>query len=77
LTQPDTKQQIEQLLSAALQARSAGDLGVAEGIYRQIVGLDAEHHGALHNLGVISTITRRLPQAVEWFEIRTATSGPC
>ena len=68
LSQPDTKSGIEQLLSAALTARTAGDLGAAERIYRQIVGLDPAHHGALHNLGVISTITRRLPQAVEWFE---------
>ena len=75
MTQPDTKNRIEQLLSAALQARSAGELGAAERIYRQIVGLDPAHHGALHNLGVISTITRRLPQAVEWFE-RAANARP-
>jgi predicted O-linked N-acetylglucosamine transferase (SPINDLY family) len=75
LTQPDTKDRIEQLLSAALQARSAGEIGAAERIYRQIVGLDPAHHGALHNLGVIATITRRLPQAVEWFE-RAVDSRP-
>jgi predicted O-linked N-acetylglucosamine transferase (SPINDLY family) len=32
------------------------------------VDLEPAHHGALHNLGVIATLAKRLPHAVEWFE---------
>ncbi len=67
MTEPEPKSTIEQLLAAAQRARSAGDLGTAGRLYQQIVGLDSAHHGALHNLGVISTVTGRLPEAVEWY----------
>ena len=75
MAQTDAKAEIEQLISGALAARTDGNLGEAEQLYRRVVELDPAHHGALHNLGVIATVTRRLREAVEWFE-RAVRSRP-
>src|SRR5258706_15016340 len=68
VAKPDPKAEIGQLISSALEARSAGDLAVAERLYLNIVELDAAHHGALHNLGVIANLTGQLREAVQWYE---------
>src|SRR5262249_34268878 len=68
MVKPDPKPEIEQLISTALAARSAGDLAFAEQCYLKIVELDADHHGALHNLGVIANLTGRLSRAAAWYD---------
>jgi tetratricopeptide (TPR) repeat protein len=45
---------VEKLLARAVQAHQAGRLAEAEAFYRQILGREANHPDALHNLGVIA-----------------------
>jgi len=45
---------VEQALEIALQHHGAGNLGEAEGIYRQILDVNPDHPVALHLLGVIA-----------------------
>lgn len=51
-------------LARAEAAHEAGDLSVAESLYRAILAVDPNHARALHNLGVIALRTRH-PAAAE------------
>ena len=67
MQKPEPKLAIGQLLSAAAQARSRGDIAAAEQLYRRVIELDAAQPGALHDLGVIATLAGRLTEALEWY----------
>ena len=56
---------IEQAMQMALAHHRAGRLAEAEDIYRQVLGRDHGHAGALHLLGVLSCQTGRIPAAID------------
>src|SRR5262245_25863342 len=46
--------ELDQLLQTAQGHHQSGHLTQAEMLYRQILSLAADHHGALHGLGVLA-----------------------
>lgn len=56
---------LDQALEIALRHHQAGQLAEAESIYRQILGVDPNHPGALHLLGVIAMQVGQLEVAVD------------
>src|ERR1700743_1084296 len=59
---------IQQAFELALQHHQAGRLPEAEGLYRRILGAQANHAGAWHYLGVIAQQVGQLDEAAKLIE---------
>ena len=61
-------QRIAQLMQLATEHEQAGRLEAAEGILRQVIGEIADHHPALHLLGIVSFKQDRLAESAGLME---------
>ena len=56
---------VDQAMQLARQHHLAGRLSQAEGLYRQVLQSDPNHHGALHSLGLLAYQVGRLDVAAD------------
>lgn len=63
---------LQEVLDLAIEQQNAGELAMAEQLYREVLKVQPDHAEANHHLAVIETHTERLTQAIPRFELAIA-----
>jgi protein O-GlcNAc transferase len=75
-TQPTRTVSVPEALQIAVEHHQTGQLALAETIYRQILGVEANHSDALHLLGVIAYQVGQYELSIEYINQAVALSLP-
>ena len=63
-----TEAAIAAIFDKGLQAHNAGDLSVAEQLYKETLAIQPQHPEANHNIGVVLVAKNELGKALEFFK---------
>ena len=63
-----TEADIAAIFNKGLQAHNAGDLSVAEQLYKETLAIQPQHPEANHNIGVVLVAKNELGKALEFFK---------
>ena len=63
-----TEADIAAIFDKGLQAHNAGDLSVAEQLYKETLAIQPQHPEANHNIGVVLVAKNELDKALEFFK---------